>query len=87
VDQIGLEALKHLADERDVPQKNGVEAQIFFKSKGEEAARQLKRPDVAVFDEGLGAVSCADTEKGQIAPPGKGLEVAARVGYAVDLVK
>ena len=55
VDQIGLKALQHFADQRDVAQKRGIEAQILFESKGEKAARQLQRPHIAVFEKGLSA--------------------------------
>jgi hypothetical protein len=51
VNQVGLEALQHLADERNVAQKCGIEAQILFKSEGKKAARQLEGPHVAVFDQ------------------------------------
>ena len=87
VNQIGLEALQHLADQRNVAQKRGIEAQVFFQGKGKKAARQLQGPHVAVFDDGLGAVSGADAEKGQIAPPRKGLEMAAGVRHPVHLVE
>jgi hypothetical protein len=70
-----------------VAQKRGVEAQVFFQSKGEKAARQLQRPDITVFGEGLGAVAGADAQKRKIPPPRKGLEVAAGVGYSIDFMK
>ena len=50
-----MKAFEHFTDERDVAQKRGIEAQIFFESEGEEAAGQLEGPDGAVFDDGLGA--------------------------------
>jgi hypothetical protein len=63
VDQVGLEALQHLADQRNVAQKGRVEAQIFFQGEGEKAARQLQRPHVAVFENGLGAVAGAHAQE------------------------
>ena len=87
VNQVGLEALQHFADQRNVAQKRRIEAQIFFESKGKKAARQLQRPHVAVFDEGLGAVAGAHAQKGQIAPPRKGLKVAAGVRDPVHFVE
>jgi hypothetical protein len=59
VNQIGLKALQHFADQRNVAQKRGVEAQVFFQSKGEKAARQLQRPNIAVLRDGLSAVARA----------------------------
>ena len=87
VDEVGLEALEDFADEGDVAEKGGIEAEIFFEGKGEKAAGQLEGPDVAVFSDGLGAVAGADAEEGQIAAAGEGLKVAAGVGYSVDLVE
>ena len=40
--------------------KRRIEAQVLFQGKRKKAARQLQRPHVAVFDEGLGAVSGAN---------------------------
>jgi hypothetical protein len=60
VNQIGFETLQHLADQGDVAEKGGIEAEVLFEGEGEEAAGQLKGPDVAVFEDGLGAVAGAD---------------------------
>ncbi len=67
--------------------ENRIEAQIFFEHEREKAARQLQRPHVALFDDGLRAVARAHAEKGKIAPPRKALKVAAGVGDPVDFVK
>jgi hypothetical protein len=87
VDQVGLETLDHLADEGDVAEIRGVVAKVFFEGEGKKAAGQLEGPDVALFDERLGAVTGADAEEREVAAAGKGLKVAAGVGDAVDLVK
>ncbi len=83
----GWKRLEHLVHEGNVAQKCGIVAEIFFKGEGEEAAGQLQRPDVAFFEEGLGAVSGADAEKGQVAAAREGFKVAAGVGYAVHFVE
>jgi hypothetical protein len=87
VEKIGLEALEHIADEGDVTEKSWVEAEILFEGKGKKTAGQFEGPDVSVFGECLGTISGANAEKGQIAPTGKGFEVSAGVGHAVDFVK
>jgi hypothetical protein len=87
VNQVGLEAFKHLAKEWHVTQKGEVEAQIFFQGKGENAARQLQRPHISILNESLYAVSRADTQERQIAPPRKSLKVAAGMRHSVYLVK
>ena len=63
VNQVRLEALQHLADQRNVAQKRRIVAQVFFQSKGEKAARQLQRPHVAVFSDGLRSRSPARTHR------------------------
>ncbi len=63
VNQVGTKALEHFADEGNVAQKRGVEAEIFFESEGEKAAGQFEGPDVAVFDDGLGAIAGAHAEE------------------------
>ena len=65
----------------------GVEAEVLFEGEGEEAAGELEGPDVAVLDQSLRAISGADTEEGQVVPPGKGLKVPAGVRNAIDLVE
>ena len=60
MDQVGLEALQNLADQRNVAQKGWIEAQVFFEGKGEKAARQLQRAHAALLDDGLCALSGAD---------------------------
>ncbi len=87
MDQVGLEPLQHIGDERDVAQKRGIEAQVFFKREGKEASRQLEGPDVAFFDQGLRPITGAHAKKGKIAPPREGLKVAAGVGDPVYLVE
>jgi len=87
VNQIGLKSLEDIGDERKVAQVGRIKAQVFFQRKGQKAPRQLEGPDVAVFDESLGAVAGTDAEEGKIAPPRKGLKVAAGVGDTVDLVE
>jgi hypothetical protein len=49
VNQVGSEPLQHVADEREVAQKHGIEAQILFKREGKKTARQLEGPNIAVF--------------------------------------
>ena len=87
VNEVGLEPFKNLADEGDVAEKGGVEAEVFFEGEGQEAAGQFKGPDVAVFEDGLRAVAGADAEEGQVAAARKGFKMAAAVGYPVDLVE
>ena len=65
VNQIRLESIQHFFDERNVAQKCRIEAQIFFQGKREKAARQLQRPHVAVFDEGLRAVPARTHRNGR----------------------
>ena len=83
----GWKRSEHFADQRDVAQKRGIEAQVFFEREGEKAARQLERPHVAVFDECLSAVAGAHAKKGKIAPAREGLKVAAGVGDPVHFVE
>ncbi len=88
VDQIGLEPLKGTSPMSGMWRRNaGSKRRSFSRGEGKKAARQLKGPDVAVFDQGLGAVSGAHAKKGKIAPARKGLKVAAGVGNPVDLVE
>src|SRR5580693_9111112 len=68
VDQVRLEALQRFVDERNVAKENRIEAQIFFKDERKKAARQLQRPDVALFNDGLRAVACAHAEEREISP-------------------
>ena len=42
VNQVGLEALEHFADERNVAQKRGIEAQIFFESERRESRAAVR---------------------------------------------
>src|ERR1700694_1461033 len=77
VHEIGLEASEHLVNQRHVAQIRRIETQVFLQWEGEYSARQLKGPNVALFDKGLAALAGADAEKGQIAPPGEGLKMAA----------
>ncbi len=72
---------------RNVAQKCGIEAEIFFERKGERAARQFQGPHIAVFDESLGAVAGADAKKGQVAPAREGFKVAAGVRDPVHFVE
>src|ERR1035438_1436391 len=87
VDQIGLKALQNFADERNMAQKGRIEAQVFFQGKGEKAARQLQGPYTAVLENGLRAVSGANAEKRQIAPPGKRLKMAAGMRNPIHLME
>jgi hypothetical protein len=87
VDQLGLKALEHFADEGHVAQKRRIEAEVFFKSNGEEAARQLEGPHAALFRDGLGAVPGADAKEREIAPAREGLKLAAGVRDAIHFVK
>ncbi len=87
VNQIGLEPLQGIGDEREVAQKRRIEAQIFLKREGEKASRQLECPDVAVFDQSPGPITRAHAKERKIAPPREGLKVAAGVGDSVDFVE
>ena len=53
VDQVGTKAVENFPDDGDVPWKSRIEAQIPFESEGEDPSRQLKRPDIPLFDEGF----------------------------------
>jgi len=68
-------------------QKSRIEAEVFFKRKGEEAAGQFQRPHVAVFEDGLGAIAGAHAQKRQVAAPRKSLEVATGVGNPIHFMK
>ena len=87
VNQVGPEALQHFIDDGDVAQKGGIVAKILFERERKSAARQFEGPDIAIFDESLGAIAGADTQKGQVAPAREGLKVAAGVGDSVHFVE
>ena len=87
MNQIGLKALQNFADQRNVSQECRIEAKVFLQRKGEKATRQLKRPDVAFFQNGLCPVARSNAEKRQIAPPRESLKVAAGMRNPVHLVK
>ncbi len=86
VNQVRLEALQHSLNQRNVTQKRRVEAKVFFECKGEKAARQFQRPQIAVFGDRRRAVSGAHAQERQIAPPRKRLKVTTRVRHAVHFV-
>src|SRR5580700_10288378 len=87
VDDLRLKALEHFADEGNVAQEGGIEAQVFLEREGEKAARQLEGPHAAVFSDGAGTVAGAHAQKGKIATAGEGLKLAAGVRDPVDLVE
>ena len=87
MNQVRLEAVENFADQRNVAQKGGVEAKILFQGKGHKAARQLQRPYVSVFFEGIGAVAGTHAQEGQIVPPGERLKMAAGMRHSVDFVE
>ena len=91
VDEVGTKTIEYINDKRNMAQKRGIEAQIFFESEGEEAAWELEGPGGAVFDDGLGAGPKgrpgAHAKEWQIATAREGFKVAAGVGDPVDFVK
>jgi hypothetical protein len=87
VNQVGLKAVQHFAHEGNMPRKCRIEAKIFFQSEGKDAARQFKRPDIAVFDESLTSIARADAEERQVFAAGKGFKMAAGVRNPVDFME
>jgi hypothetical protein len=87
VDKVGLEAVKDLADDRNVARKRRVKSKVSLKGEGEDAPRQLQSPHIAVFDESLTAISCADTEEWEIPAASKGFEMTAGMCDSIDFVK
>ncbi len=83
MDEVGPKAVEDFSDKRDVTRKGGVEAEVLFEGERENSSRQFEGPDIAFFDEGLIAISCANTEKGQVLAAGESLKVAAGVRNAV----
>ena len=58
VNEVRLEALDRLDDEREMTQVGGIETQVFLNRNCEKAARKLQRPDVPGLFERLGALAC-----------------------------
>jgi hypothetical protein len=87
VDEVGAEAVEDFSNEGNVARKCRVEAEVFFESEGEDAARKFEGPDVAIFDECLATVTGANTEERQIATASECLELAAGVRDPVDFMK
>ena len=87
VNQIRLEPLHNLADQGNVPQKCGIEAKVFFQGKRQKAPRQLKRPNIVLFQNRLRPVAGPHTQERQIPPPRKRLKVPAGMRNPVHLVK
>jgi hypothetical protein len=67
--------------------ESGIKAEIFFQRERKDAARKLKGPEIAFYDKVWRAAAGANAEKRQIAPPRKGLEMAAGVRNAINLVE
>src|SRR5512146_425428 len=87
VDDVWTEPFKHLPHLRNVPRKNGIEAQILLKCKGEKTARKFEGLQVIFFRKGMSAISSAHAEKRKIATARECLKVAAGVRNAVYLVE
>ena len=87
VNQVGLETVEHLVDERNVAQIHGIEAQVFLESDRQKAARQFERPHVSLFDKRFGAVAGAHAQEWQVASPRKCFKVAAGVRHSVHFMK
>jgi hypothetical protein len=83
VNDVGTKSLQRFADKRKMSQKRWVESKIFFECEGEKAARQLKSPNCAIFNHGLGAIAGPHAEERKIAPARKSFKMAAGVRNTV----
>src|ERR1035437_745025 len=87
VDQVRLETLERTFNDGNMAQEGGIEAEVLLQREGKKAPRQLKRLHIAVSRKRLFTIAGAHAKEGQVAPPRKGLEMTAGVGYPVDLVE
>ena len=86
VDEVGLKALQHLADEGNVAEKCGIVAEIFSRAK-ERKPRGSSRVQRLPSSRGPGCGRRRGRRGREIAAAREGLKVAAGVGYAVHLVE
>jgi hypothetical protein len=91
VDDVRSKVFYGAGDGCEMAKEAGVEAEILIERKCKEATRQLECSDVAFRKKARLSLcrpaACANAEKGEIAPSGEGLEVAAGVCHAIDFVE
>ena len=87
MDQVRLKTPEHFADQRNVPEKRRIKAQILFENEGKRAPRQFEGPHAALLDQCRSAMAGAHAKKGKIAPSREVLKMAARMGDPIHFVK
>src|SRR5271170_3365884 len=87
VNDVRFKCLDRLGNVGQMPKKTEIATQIFFKRKRQKAALQLEAGYMRVGHMAHWSFPRPDHQKGQIAPPGKCLKLAAGVGHSIDFME
>ena len=87
VDQVRLETLENVADQRNVTKERRIKAQILFQNERKKTARQLEGPYATFLDQGRSAMACAHAKKGQVASPREVFKMAAGMCNPIHFVE